>query len=72
MSQGLACICTPKDRSRWRVVHRNCNYSAFNGYHRTDSDYSLIRCLGCGHYWRTKADYVAILQDATPGEAVSP
>ena len=26
------------------VVMYKCNYSAFNGYRRTSSDYSLIRC----------------------------
>ena len=42
----------------WRVVDYHCNHSAFNGYHRTPSDYSSICCLACGRYWRTKAKYV--------------
>ena len=36
------------------VTQRNCNYSAFNGYHRTYSDWSEIKCLECGHHWRSK------------------
>lgn len=56
MSGGNVCLCA--DRSRLRVVDRNCNHSAFNGYHRTWSAYSSIVCLACGGYWRTKAAYV--------------
>lgn len=50
-----ACSCKPR---RVVVVHRKCNYSAFNGYRYTPSDYSLVRCAGCGATWRTKAAYV--------------
>jgi len=46
------------DRRHWRVIQRNCNHSAFNGYHRTPSDYSSLQCTYCGHCWRTKARYV--------------
>lgn len=45
------------------VVQRNCNHSAFNGYHRTYSDYSAVSCKDCRNHWRTKADYVASLPD---------
>lgn len=45
-------------KDRWRIVDYRCNYSAFNGYHKTPSDYSRIRCLDCGHHWRTNASYV--------------
>ena len=31
-----------------------CNFSCFNGRHRT-SDYSSIVCLRCGAVWRTKS-----------------
>jgi hypothetical protein len=46
-------------------VHYRCNYSAFNGYRCTASDYSLITCEDCGAMWRTKAAYVNELQYAT-------
>jgi hypothetical protein len=52
------------------VVHRQCNYSAFNGYHWTPSAYSQVRCLKCGTFWRTKANYVRGLRDATHLETV--
>lgn len=51
------------------VVHRRCNYSAFNGGRRTPSAYSLVRCLVCGRMWRTKAAYVMRLRDAAGDEA---
>ncbi|WP_411140272.1 hypothetical protein [Streptomyces sp. x-80] len=51
-------------RPAWRVVVRNANYSAFNGYRRAPSPYSLLRCLECGAAWRTKAAYVTSIQDA--------
>ena len=52
--------CTDKKahRSTWVVVNYRCNYSAFNGYKRTPSAYSEVKCETCGHRWRTKADYV--------------
>jgi hypothetical protein len=49
------------------VTQRLCNYSAFNGYHYTRSDYSTVRCAVCGSHWRTKADYVSSLPDAPDG-----
>ena len=49
------------------VVDRHCNYSAFNGYRRTPSNYSCVRCLKCGRYWRTKAN-VSGYRDATSEE----
>jgi len=47
-------------RAFWWVRQRNCNHSAFNGGHRTTSDYSEVVCgaPGCGRVWRTKAAYV--------------
>jgi len=48
-----------RDRThQWVISAYKCNYSAFNGYHRTYSDYSEIRCLTCPARWRTKAAYV--------------
>lgn len=61
MSGGDACRGTTHDHV---VVDRKCNYSAFNGYQRTPSDYSLIRCVTTGALWRTKAKYVDQLPDA--------
>lgn len=46
-----------------RVVDRYCNYSAFNGYHRTPSDYSRVECQDCGTHWRTRAAWVAWTPD---------
>lgn len=53
------CTCEDADRkAAWSVLDRNCNHSAFNGYKRTTSDYSSVKCGKCGHVWRTKAAYV--------------
>jgi len=60
VSGGKACTCG--NREAWRVHARRCNYSAFNGYRYTPSDYSSVECIralgGCGAWWRTKAAYV--------------
>ena len=67
MSGGWACGCPewdrPLNKRRWVVVHRKCNFSAFNGYRRTPSDYSRLQCRGCRRTWRTKARYVDQLKD---------
>lgn len=67
MSQGAACKCgehqKPVRERKWVVWQRNCNYSAFNGYHWTYSDYSCMTCHVCGAVWRTKASYVALFPD---------
>jgi hypothetical protein len=60
--------CMREHRASWVVIQRQCNYSAFSGYHRTPSDYSGIRCRSCNRYWRTKAAYVRALPDAEYGE----
>ena len=67
MSQGVSCKCPEakkrvKER-RWFVLQRQCNYSAFSGYHYTPSDYSCVQCHACGMAWRTKASYVDNLKD---------
>ena len=76
MSSGVRCECSVASEAiaekRWVVVQRNCNHSAFNGYRQTPSDYSGIRCLRCGTFWRTKAQYVRRLSDAKPGEETMP
>lgn len=51
------------NKENWRVIDRKCNYSAFNGYRKTESEYSLIRCNNCKSRWRTKAKYVEKLKD---------
>jgi len=56
----------------WVVVDRECNYSAFSGSQHTPSAYSLVGCLECGIFWRTKAKYVQTLRDAKPEEATVP
>ena len=63
MSGGVPCECKPKTKVNWVVTGRRCNYSAFNGYHRTSSDYSQVHCRKCRGVWRTKADYVDRLSD---------
>lgn len=53
---------------QWRVLDRHCNYSKFNGSRYTPSDYSSCKCMKCKMVWRTKAEYVARIADATPAE----
>ncbi len=57
MSGGTVCKIAGH-RGLWRVLVLRANYSAFNGYHRTPSAYSTVRCGGCSATWRTKAGYV--------------
>lgn len=59
----MSCRCDNRDA--WAVVHYHCNFSAFNGYHYTPSDYSLVQCGRCGARWRTKAKYVDSLPSST-------
>jgi hypothetical protein len=64
------CTCSPPRNipGIWRVAQRECNHSAFNGYHRTASRWSAVVCLVCGRRWRTKAAYVASLPDLSDDE----
>jgi hypothetical protein len=66
MGSAPACKCGKRDA--WRVTARLCNYSAFNGYRWTPSEYSEVECAshlgGCGARWRTKALYVGGLPNA--------
>jgi hypothetical protein len=62
MSQGASCK-HPEHRYKWFVQDRKCNYSAFNGWHRTPSEYSAVWCPLCPTQWRTKAAYVNTLPD---------
>lgn len=62
----VSCTCSGKTadrRKNWRVRFRNVNYSAFNGYHATISDYSGLVCQLCERVWRTKAAYVRFISD---------
>lgn len=59
---------TPAGYHRHVVVQRRYNESAFNGYRRTPSEYSSIRCINTGDYWRTKAAYVNDLPDQKPDD----
>ena len=69
MSVSFGCKCgerkKPVGDRQWYVMQRNCNHSAFNGYHETYSDYSTVYCLACRAMGRTKADYVYSLKDST-------
>lgn len=75
MSGGVACTCIRNlsdaglksifRKQNWVVIKRNCNYSAFNGYHRAYSNYSEIHCKRCRALWRTTANYVEQLRDGT-------
>ena len=69
MSGGQFCTCGRKplrngsknnDLTDLVVDALKCNNSAFNGYHRTPSDYSHVTCLrpGCHGGWRTASSYV--------------
>ena len=42
------------------------------GGRMTYSTRSLVRCLACGHFWRTAAKYVESLTDATHEESTQP
>ncbi len=68
MSGHTKCECGRKrnDHEDLVVIARNENHSAFNGYKRTWSEYSHVRCTrpGCYGDWRTKAKYVDHLPDA--------
>jgi hypothetical protein len=72
MAVSFGCHCEerkkPPHMRRWVVLHRRCNYSAFNGYHYTPSDYSSVWCWACGAVGRTKAEYVDYLRDMTDEE----
>jgi hypothetical protein len=65
-SRARAAACAREHRATWRVLARECNYSAFNGYHYTPSDYSSLRCGTCGRCWRSNAGYVAQVPDVEP------
>lgn len=69
MSTSFGCRCPervkPAGQRRWVVSQRECNHSAFNGYHWTPSNYSTVHCLECGAVGRTRAWYVLKLRDAT-------
>jgi late competence protein required for DNA uptake (superfamily II DNA/RNA helicase) len=68
MSVSFSCRCPerkkPIESRVWVVLEREHNNSAFNGYHYTSSDYSLVYCRFCGALGRTKAKYVKSLKDA--------
>jgi hypothetical protein len=59
--KGQQMKCAREHRDSWLVVQYHCNFSAFNGYRKTYSDYSGIRCMQCNRFWRTKAAYVESL-----------
>ncbi len=66
MSASYPCRCPGNRTERmknWVVTDRKCNYSAFNGYQRTTSNYSQLHCPKCHGWWRTAADYVDSLPD---------
>jgi hypothetical protein len=62
MHQEFACT-DRRHKPQWRVLQRHYNRSAFNGYRVTPSAYSLVQCLKCDRIWRTRAAYVADLED---------
>lgn len=68
MSGGPTCSCPeaakPVSERAWFVYQYKCNHSAFNGYHRTPSDYSSVGCRKCNTVWRTKAAYADELPEA--------
>ena len=62
MAKSFSCKCAERTKPiaerDWVVIQYFCNYSAFNGYRKTPSNYSLVECLSCKATGRTKADYV--------------
>lgn len=62
MSGGLVCRCPERQKPiterAWEVTVYKGNYSAFNGYRFTFSEYSEVVCNICLRRWRTKARYV--------------
>ncbi len=74
-SYAEACQCAerkkPPGERNWVVRQRNCNHSAFSGYHYTPSDYSSVVCYSCTAVWRTKAAFVYSLVDETKTELLS-
>jgi hypothetical protein len=73
VSGGEACRFHVNDKTSVHhvVTARRRNYSAFNGYHCTPSEYSEVRCLVTGARWRTKAAYVDQLRDMGHDAAVA-
>ncbi len=63
MSGGKSCICKVKDKTKWRVLKRHYQCSAFNGYHPQYTSRSEVTCLVCGVRWRTEGGYVEELMD---------
>lgn len=55
-----SCVC-PKGKGKLVCTMYKCNYSAFNGYRKTFSDYSQIVCRRCGAVWRSKGKFVDTL-----------
>ncbi len=70
MSGCVSCKCGERDKPiqkrNWSITQYKCNHSAFNGYHRTYSEYSTVVCNNhnCSGTWRTKAAYVEKLKIA--------
>ena len=64
MSNMQTCLC---DRKYYRVEHRNHNHSYFESPKGAAhySDYSGIRCMNCGHRFRSKAKWVKSCPDIT-------
>ena len=65
MSNSFGCKCKIKDKTQWVVLHRECNFSHFQKPKGQQhySEYSLVECLKCGAFGRTKAKYVSKLKD---------
>lgn len=77
MAVSFYCKCEerkrPPEERDWVITQFRCNHSAFNGYHRTPSDYSTVACRRCGAVGRTNANYVYDIwrwqrEEATLGE----
>jgi hypothetical protein len=65
MSDGPACHCPerqkPISERLWECWAHKCNHSAFNGYHRTSSDWSQVYCPACRALWRTKSNWAGLI-----------
>lgn len=67
MSVSFGCHCEerkkPVEERNWVVRMRNYQCSAFDGYVVKYSDYSEVWCQSCNACGRTKAAFVAELED---------
>ncbi len=60
MPQGQAHDC---NRRHYRVVRRNESKGPFGTKPDSYTDFSFLKCLFCGHTWRSKGKYIKDIPD---------